>query len=44
MTADFFSDCLLLADDFTQYYLGAFSRVHGRRPSSWRAPVSRSPA
>ena len=26
VTADFFSDCLLLADDFTQYYLGAFSR------------------
>ena len=25
MTADFFSDCLLLADDFTQYYLGAFT-------------------
>ena len=24
---DLFSDCLLLADDFTQYYLGAFSRV-----------------
>jgi hypothetical protein len=26
VTTDFFSDCLLLADDFTQYYLGAFSR------------------
>ena len=24
---DLFSDCLLLADDFTQYYLGAFNRV-----------------
>jgi hypothetical protein len=23
---DFFSDCLLLADDFVQYYLGAFER------------------
>ena len=37
---DPFSDCLLLADDFTQYYLGAFGRTplerrrrrrHGRR-------------
>ncbi len=26
VTTDFFSDCLLLADDFTQYYLGAFDR------------------
>jgi hypothetical protein len=26
VTTDFFSDCLLLADDFSQYYLGAFSR------------------
>ncbi len=27
VTGDFFSDCLLLADDFTQYYLGAFGRI-----------------
>ena len=26
VTADLFSDCLLLADDFFQYYLGAYSR------------------
>ena len=26
-----FDDCLLLADDFRQYYLGAFSRVEPRR-------------
>ncbi|MGY1590968.1 M14 family zinc carboxypeptidase [Geodermatophilus sp. SYSU D00708] len=26
VTVDPFSDCLLLADDFTQYYLGAFTR------------------
>jgi hypothetical protein len=27
VTEDFFSDCLLLADDFHQYYLGAFGRT-----------------
>ena len=27
VTVDPFSDCLLLADDFTQYYLGVFGRV-----------------
>ena len=27
VSADFFSDCLLLADDFTQYYLGAYGRT-----------------
>jgi hypothetical protein len=27
VTQDFFSDCLLLADDFQQYYLGAFART-----------------
>ena len=26
VAADPFSDCLLLADDFSQYYLGAFNR------------------
>jgi hypothetical protein len=32
VTSDFFSDCLLLADDFTQYYLGAFSRAPRAAP------------
>jgi len=27
VTEDFFSDCLLLADDFQQYYLGAYART-----------------
>ncbi|MFE6254600.1 M14 family zinc carboxypeptidase [Agromyces sp. NPDC057865] len=27
VTEDFFSDCLILADDFTQYWLGAFDRT-----------------
>jgi Zinc carboxypeptidase/Immune inhibitor A-like, MAM domain len=27
VSQDFFSDCLLLADDFAQYYLGAFART-----------------
>jgi hypothetical protein len=27
VTSDFFSDCLLLADDFTQYWLGAYDRT-----------------
>ena len=27
VTSDFFSDCLLLADDFTQYWLGASNRA-----------------
>ncbi|MEI5584829.1 MULTISPECIES: M14 family metallopeptidase [unclassified Agromyces] len=26
LTVDIFSDCLLLADDFTQYWMGAYSR------------------
>jgi Zinc carboxypeptidase/Immune inhibitor A peptidase M6 len=26
VTEDFFSDCLILSDDFQQYYLGAFAR------------------
>ena len=34
MTADLFSDCLLLADDFTQYYLGAFTRAPRSDPES----------
>ena len=27
VTVNLFSDCLLLADDFTQYYMGAYSRT-----------------
>ena len=27
VTVDLFSDCLLLADDFTQYYMGAYGRT-----------------
>ncbi len=32
-TAGFFEDCLILADDFRQYYLGAFSRTDIADPS-----------
>jgi hypothetical protein len=32
VTEDFFSDCLLLADDFQQYYLGAFARATFSNP------------
>ena len=34
VTDDFFSDCLLLADDFTQYYMGAYSRSPRSAPTS----------
>jgi hypothetical protein len=34
VTVDLFSDCLLLADDFTQYYLGAFARSARGAPDS----------
>ena len=34
VTEDFFSDCLLLADDFTQYYLGAYSRTERSGPTT----------
>ena len=34
VTDDPFSDCLLLADDFTQYYLGAYSRSPRSEPAS----------
>jgi hypothetical protein len=34
VTADPFSDCLLLADDFFQYYLGAFNRGPRAAPES----------
>ena len=32
MTQDIFNDCLLLADDFYQYYLGAYSRSTAPTP------------
>ena len=32
VTQDLFSDCLLLADDFYQYYLGAYSRSTATSP------------
>ena len=33
-TAGFFEDCLILADDFRQYYLGAFTRTSISDPAS----------
>ena len=35
VTSDLFSDCLLLADDFYQYYLGAYSRATAPNPVSF---------
>ncbi len=35
VTQDFFSDCLLLADDFFQYYLGAFDRSDAADPAGY---------
>jgi Zinc carboxypeptidase/Immune inhibitor A peptidase M6 len=35
VTADLFADCLLLADDFYQYYLGAYSRASAPDPESF---------
>jgi Zinc carboxypeptidase/Immune inhibitor A peptidase M6 len=35
VTEDFFSDCLLLADDFRQYYLGAYSRSTADAPTGF---------
>ncbi|HYO38087.1 MAG TPA: M14 family zinc carboxypeptidase [Nocardioidaceae bacterium] len=35
VTQDLFSDCLLLADDFYQYYLGAFSRLTSESPKGF---------
>ncbi|MEV5414334.1 M14 family zinc carboxypeptidase [Thermopolyspora sp. NPDC052614] len=35
VTADFFSDCLLLADDFTQYYLGVYGRTPREGPTGF---------
>jgi hypothetical protein len=42
VTQDLFSDCLLLADDFYQYYLGAYSRAVAPDPASFtgRADLS----
>jgi hypothetical protein len=36
VTQDLFSDCLLLADDFYQYYLGAYSRSPVKLPQEFR--------
>ena len=36
MTQDLFSDCLLLADDFYQYYLGAYPRSPMKLPQEFR--------
>ena len=36
VTQDLFSDCLLLADDFYQYYLGAYSRSTATSPKEFR--------
>ena len=38
ITSDFLSDCLLLSDDFAQYYLGAANRATFVRPSRHRRP------
>lgn len=37
VTADFFSDCLILSNDFVQYYLGAFSRSVQADPAAVQA-------
>ena len=34
----FFEDCLILADDFRQYYLGGFSRTDNENPASVVGP------
>jgi hypothetical protein len=36
VTQDLFSDCLLLADDFYQHYLGAYSRSTATSPQAFR--------
>ncbi|MEV0403770.1 M14 family zinc carboxypeptidase [Actinoallomurus sp. NPDC050550] len=36
VTADLRDDCELLADDFVQYYLGAYSRVTRQNPTGFR--------
>ena len=33
-TAGFFEDCLILADDFRQYYLGGYTRTNTANPPS----------
>jgi len=35
VTGDLFSDCLLLADDFYQYYLGAYARAVAPNPTGF---------
>jgi hypothetical protein len=43
VTSDFLSDCLLLSDDFAQYYLGASQRATFLRPTGidGRGPLDR---
>ena len=41
---DPFSDCLLLADDFYQYYLGAFARSSAPNPTGFTGTGDLSPA
>jgi hypothetical protein len=35
VTGDFFGDCLILADDFRQYYLGAYERTSTSDPTGF---------
>jgi hypothetical protein len=44
VTQDLFSDCLLLADDFYQYYLGANSRSTATSPQEFRGVADLSGA
>ena len=44
VTQDLFSDCLLLADDFYQYYLGAYSRSTATSPQEFRGVADLSGA
>ena len=37
IVADFFSECLILSDDFLQYYLGAFGRSVQTNPAAVKA-------
>lgn len=39
VTTDFFSDCLILSDDFVQYYLGGFQRSVSSNPAAVQATI-----
>ena len=41
-TQGFFEDCLILADDFRQYYLGAFTRIGLRRARRASTGIARA--